>query len=129
MLLSNPLPAGEVTPRPLAGKPCANGDFGCVSIYECRSGSVWRNQGQAQFKGHILGNTRAIEAAGNIDVPDFQVSSSPNHTGLKSEFTAVVNARNGNVDLKKVLARARQTTLLASGRIAAQAGKGRSAEL
>jgi hypothetical protein len=131
--LANPLPPGEVTARghlgPWQENRVQTAISGAYQFTNADLGVFGGIKGKLNSRGTFSGTLRAIEAAGNIDVPDFQVSSSPNHTELKSEFTAVVNARNGNVDLKKVLARVRQTTLLASGRIAAPAGKGRSAEL
>src|SRR5262249_45833054 len=77
----------------------------------------------------LTGTLGEIGVSGSIHVPDFQVSSSPNHTDVKSEFSALVNGRNGDVDLKRVLALLRQTTLLASGRIATDGGKGQTAKL
>lgn len=131
--VANPLPPGEVTARGQLGpwketreQTPISGDYqftdADLSVFE-------GIKGRLNSKGSFTGTLGGIEVSGNIDVPDFQVSSSPNRTELVSQFNALVNARNGDVTLQEVLARVRQTTLLASGRIAAQPGSGRTADL
>jgi hypothetical protein len=131
--LTNPLPPGEVIARGRLGpweekreQTPISGDY---QLANAQLGVFGGIRGNLNSKGAFTGKLGQIGVSGTVDVPDFQVSSSPNHTELKSEFSAVVNARNGNVDLDKVLARIRQTTLLAAGRIATEPGKGRTAEL
>src|SRR5206468_2348139 len=85
--------------------------------------------GKLSSDGKFSGLLGRIEVSGETDVPDFEVASSTNHTELKTEFSALVNTRNGDVDLHRVLAHFRQTVLLAVGRIAARPEKGRTAEI
>lgn len=131
--VANPLPPGEVTARGQLGpwtetreQTPISGDYQFTDADLSVFGGI---KGRLHSKGSFTGTLGGIGVSGNVDVPDFQVASSPNHTELQSQFSALVNGRNGDVTLQTVLARIRQTILLASGRIAVQPGSGRTAEL
>jgi len=131
--VSNPLPPGKITAHgrlgpwnqrreqtPVSGEyEFSNADLGAFH------GIAGKLSSGGKFSG-VLGR---IEVSGDTDVTDFEVASSTNRTELRTEFSALVNMRNGDVDLHRVLAHFRQTVLLAVGRIAAQPEKGRTAEI
>lgn len=84
--------------------------------------------GTLSSKGKFQGKLAHIDIVGNTDAPDFAVKSGKHPMQLKSQFSAYVDAIDGDTFLKGVDADFWNTHLLASGSIARSAdGKGKTA--
>lgn len=68
--------------------------------------------------GHFSGALEAIEIAGRVDTPNFEVVKSRHAVPLKAEFSAVVNGKNGDVLLRQVNAYFLDTEVVGKGTIA-----------
>jgi len=74
---------------------------------------------QDKFEGVL----QHIDSQGNVDIPNFMVTRSEHPVHLRSEFQAIVNGTNGDVQLERVTTRFLKTTVLARGEIAHHAGQ------
>lgn len=72
-----------------------------------------------KFQG-VLGH---IDSQGSIDIPHFMVTRSQHSVHLQSQFHAIVNGTNGDVQLERVSARFLKTTVLAKGEVAHHSGQ------
>jgi AsmA-like protein len=61
-----------------------------------------------------------LEVEGSTDMPNFEVTSSAHKVRLGSQFHAIVNATNGDVELRDVTAHFGNTTVVSQGTIAGQ---------
>lgn len=92
-----------------------------LSIYHAVAGML---SSQGKFEGK-LGH---IDISGSTDTPDFEVKSGHHPVDLKTDFTAYVDATNGDTFLKHVDAYFHRTHLVADGSIAKpKDGKGKVA--
>jgi hypothetical protein len=86
--------------------------------------------GTLSSSGKYQGKLERIEVDGSTDTPLFKVLSSSHQVQLKTQFHAVVNGENGDTLLQDVDAQFRQTSILARGTVAGEAGRsGKSAAL
>ena len=86
--------------------------------------------GMLSSVGKFSGKLEHIDIAGTTDTPDFEVKSGKHRMPLKTEFSAYVNATNGDTFLNRVEARIRKTRVLVHGSIAKSSdGKGKTALL
>ena len=74
---------------------------------------------QDKFEGVL----QHIDSQGNIDIPNFMVTRGQHPVHLRSEFQAIVNGTNGDVQVERVTTRFLKTTVLARGEIAHHAGQ------
>jgi hypothetical protein len=129
----NPEPAGEVTAEgkfgvwnlndagetPISGKyKFADAD---LSVYKGIAGKL---SSTGEFKGKLA----HIDISGNTDTPDFEVTSGGHPVHLTTNFSAYVDATQGNTYLKQVDADFWNTHVAAQGSVATSAeGKGKTA--
>lgn len=84
--------------------------------------------GKLSSGGKFGGVLKHLDVTGSTDVPDFEVVSSGHKVELITEFSAYVNAMNGDTFLNRVDAHFRRTHVVARGSIAKVAGrKGKTA--
>jgi len=130
-----PLPPGEVH---------SIGKFGPWNSQEISrtavSGKYWYENadlgvfsgiaGKLSSEGEFGGNLGQLHASGKVDIPDFEVRRSRHAVPVKSQYQAVVNATNGDVQLQRVDSMVLQTRVLAHGSVAKKAGEhGKTASL
>jgi hypothetical protein len=129
----NPEPPGEVT---------ADGKFG---VWDQNNPAQTTISGKYKFEhadlsvfhgiagllsstGKFAGTLGHIDISGTTDTPDFEVTSGGHPVQLLSEFSAYVDAMNGDTFLKRVDAHFGKTRVVASGSVAGTAqGKGKTA--
>ena len=126
--LSNPEPPGEITTTGKFGpwNPDNVGQTVVSGEYRFENadlGTFPGISGLLASSGKYAGMLERIEVEGNTDVPHFAVARSSNHTGLETQFHAIVNAENGDVFLQNVNANFRKTTIWTQGRVAGEAGQ------
>jgi AsmA-like C-terminal region len=122
-LLTNPVPRGEID--------CA-GTFGPWDAEDPRHTPVsakytFSNADMSTLKG-LLGTLHStgefsgpldyLNVEGVTDVPDFALRMSDHPVPLHTDYKAVVNGTNGNVTLKPVIAKFRNTILIVNGEVA-----------
>ncbi|MGA7622455.1 MAG: AsmA-like C-terminal region-containing protein [Candidatus Acidiferrales bacterium] len=122
-LLTNPIPKGEID--------CA-GNFGPWDAEEPRHTPVsaqytFSNADMSTLKGlsgtlHSTGKFSGpldyLNVEGVTDVSDFALRMSDHPVALHTDYKAIVNGTNGNVTLKPVIARFRNTVLIVNGEVA-----------
>jgi hypothetical protein len=126
--LSNPQPPGEITTTGKFGPWNADnvGQTDVSGEYRFENadlGTFPGISGLLASSGKYGGTLEHIEVEGNTDVPLFAVTRSSNHTDLRTQFHAIVNAENGDVFLQNVNATLRQTTIQTEGRVAGEPGQ------
>ena len=133
--MKNAEPAGEIT---------SQGKFGPLNLDDLVStplSGTYKFQnadlsifsgiaGTLSSTGDFAGKLGEIGVHGTIDIPDFQVSRSKHPVHVTSQFSAAVNAKNGDVLLKQVESSFLHTSIAASGSVAGKAGqKGKTTSL
>jgi hypothetical protein len=122
-LLTNPIPKGEID--------CA-GDFGPWDAEDPRQTPVsaqytFSNADMSTLKGlsgtlHSAGKFSGpldyLNVEGVTDIPDFALRMSVHPVALHTDYKAIVNGTNGNVTLKPVIAKFRNTVLIVNGEVA-----------
>ncbi len=134
--LSNPEPPGEIAASGSFG-PWKVGNSGATKVHgkyafeRANLGFFQGIAGTLSSSGTFDGTLEHIGVEGSIDTPDFTVTSSSHKTELKSQFKAVVDAKqSGDVLLERVTSQVRRTEILTSGTIAGQPGEpGKTATL
>jgi len=123
-----PLPPGEVH---------SIGKFGPWNSQEISqtavSGKYWYENadlgvfsgiaGKLSSEGEFGGNLGQLQASGKVDIPDFEVRRTRHAVPVKSQYQAVVDATNGDVQLQQVDSTVLQTRVLAHGSVAKKAGE------
>jgi hypothetical protein len=71
--------------------------------------------GMLSAEGEYRGSLEHIEVNGKTDTPDFAVKISGHKVPLKAEYSAIVDATNGNTALENVRASFLDTTIVANG--------------
>src|ERR1700734_3700593 len=79
--------------------------------------------GTLSSQGKFGGALGRIDAEGQVDVPDFNVSGSANRERLYSTFHAVVDGTNGDTFLTHVESHFGKTTVVSEGDVKGQAGQ------
>ncbi|HTA67761.1 MAG TPA: AsmA-like C-terminal region-containing protein [Bryobacteraceae bacterium] len=79
--------------------------------------------GTLSSQGKFSGTLGHIDAAGNVDVPDFAVSGSRHPVRLASNFQAVVDGTNGDTHLTRVESHFGRTTVISEGDVKGHAGQ------
>ncbi|MGB7865562.1 MAG: AsmA-like C-terminal region-containing protein, partial [Candidatus Sulfotelmatobacter sp.] len=128
----NPDPPGEVAAegkfgvwnQTNAGETPVSGtykfDQADLSVYEGIAGKL-------SSTGKFAGKLAHIDISGNTDTPDFQVKSSGHSVRLTTQFSAYVDATQGDTFLKQVDADFGKTHVVAQGSIATSPdGKGKT---
>ena len=125
--LDIPLPPGEVhasgqfgafnsqslSDTPASGKYLyENAD---LSVFPGIAGTLWS-------EGAFDGTLGQLQARGKVEIPDFEVKRSRHTVPVRSQYQAVVNATNGNVELQKVDSLVVQTRVFADGSVARKPG-------
>ena len=86
--------------------------------------------GTLSSRGKFSGTFGHLDAEGQVDVPNFNVSTSSHTVHLTSEFQAVVDAMNGDVSLQNVRSSFRRTIIVAKGAVSGHPGqKGKTVAL
>jgi hypothetical protein len=121
--LSNPEPPGEIAASGSFG-PWRVGHGGETKVsgkytFERADLGVFKGiAGMLSSNGTFDGTLEHIAVQGSIDTQDFTVTSSSHKTELKSQFKAVVNAKQGGaVSLEHVASQLRRTEIIASGTV------------
>jgi AsmA-like C-terminal region len=123
--LSNPEPPGEVRAMGQLGpwKPDGPGQTQIAGSYSFRQANlgVFRGIGGILASdGKFRGMIEHLEVEGSTDMLNFEVTSSAHKVRLGSQFHAIVNATNGDVELRDVTAHFGNTTVVSQGTIAGQ---------
>jgi hypothetical protein len=86
--------------------------------------------GTLSSEGEFAGNLGQLQAKGQVDIPNFEVKRSKHAVPVKSQYQAVVNATNGNVQLQNVDSTVVATRVIAEGSVAKkEGGHGKTASL
>ncbi len=86
--------------------------------------------GTLSSTGTFKGTLARLNAAGTAEVPSFQVKDTSHIRRLTAQFTAAVNATNGDTELNQVIAHFDRTTVLVRGAVTSQSGQnGKTASL
>jgi hypothetical protein len=130
-----PLPPGEVHSIGNFG-PWDNQEISQTSVsgkywYENADLSVFKGiAGRLSSEGEFSGDLGQLQARGKIDIPDFEVRRSHHAVPVKSQYQAIVNAINGDVQLQNVDSTVLQTRVFAYGSVARKTGEhGKTASL
>jgi hypothetical protein len=79
--------------------------------------------GTLSSQGKFSGTLGHIDAEGNVDVPDFNVSGSSHANHLASSFHAVVDGTNGDTYLTRVESHFGRTTVMTQGDVKGHPGQ------
>jgi hypothetical protein len=86
--------------------------------------------GTLSSRGKFSGPLGRLEAEGDVDVPDFEVSPSGHPVHLASTYHALIDGTNGDTDLTRVESHFRKTTVVTQGDVKGQpGGHGKTARL
>lgn len=123
--LSNPEPPGEVRAMGQLGPwksddPAQTEITGAYSFRQANLGVFRGIGGILASDGKFHGMINHLEVEGTTEMPDFEVTDSSHKVRLGSQFHAIVNATNGDVELRDVTAHFGKTTVVSQGTIASQ---------
>ena len=79
--------------------------------------------GTLSSQGKFSGTLGHIDAEGDVDVPDFKVSSSGHVVHLASNFHAVIDGTNGDTYLTRVESHFGRTTVISQGDVKGHPGQ------
>ena len=86
--------------------------------------------GTLASQGKFSGPLGRLEADGEVDVPDFEVSHSGHPVHLASNFHALIDGTNGDTNLTRVESQFRKTTIVTQGDVKGHpGGHGKTARL
>jgi hypothetical protein len=86
--------------------------------------------GTLSSQGKFSGTLGHIEAEGEVDVPDFEVSRSGHPVHLASKYHALIDGTNGDTSLTRVESHFRKTTVVTQGDVKGHpGGHGKTARL
>ena len=126
-LLSNPEPRGEIRANGKFG-PWREGQAeqtpveGNYTFQRADLGSLPGIAGVLSSQGKFQGTFKQLSVDGATDTPDFEVKHSDHRTHLTTNFHALVDATNGDVDLRQVNAHFWNTSLQAQGTVHGKPG-------
>ena len=119
--LSNPLPPGEITAGGKLGPwHPQHGDTAVEGSYSFRNADLGAIQGIGGIlssDGNFKGTIDNLDVTGTTDTPEFEVKTNQHRFPLSTSFQAKVNAANGDVILKHVTAKLRETELAVQGTV------------
>lgn len=126
--LTNPKPPGQIFSNGTFGPwnsdaPSLTPVSGTYTLENANLGIFHGISGTLSSKGHYKGVLEEIQVKGTTDTPDFQVTFAGHPVDLSTTFDATVDGTNGDTYLHPVVARFRNTTLLAQGKVEGTAGK------
>jgi hypothetical protein len=133
--LTNPIPPGRLDVRGTFGPWNAPvpSDTPLGAKYAFRDADLGMFdgiRGVLQSSGEFKGILRRIEVTGTTETPEFALDDVGQPVPLTTQFTAIVDATNGNTLLQPVKAQLGQSPLVAQGGIVEREGKnGRTIEL
>jgi AsmA-like C-terminal region len=125
--LSNPEPPGEITTSGRFG-PWKADDVGQTPVsgvytfLNAHLGVFHGIAGILSSRGKFQGVLEHIGVQGSTETPDFEVTSSHHSVGLKTQFDAFVNAKNGDVLLQQVNSTFNKTTVVSNGGVVGSPG-------
>ncbi len=134
-VLENPVPHGEVHEKGTFGpwdseEPSRTPLNGTFTFHDANLRDIPGLSGTLQAEGKFAGTLDNIEVEGSARVPDFRVLQSSHVEPLVSNYSAAVNATDGDVQLRKVDTTLGHTTVHAEGRVAGAPNvKGKTAVL
>jgi hypothetical protein len=117
---NNPEPPGEIRSDGRFGPwneddPASTQLSGSYSYEHANLGVFEGIAGTLSSKGKFSGTLGHIDAEGNVDIPDFKISSSRHTNHLASNFHAVVDGTNGDTVLTRVESHFGKTTIISQG--------------
>ena len=124
-MLQNPKPPGEIRADgqfgPLrtenVGQTVLSGSY----VFHADLGAFPGIAGALSSGGKLNGVLEEIEVEGNADVPDFEVTRSHHAVHLKTQFQAIVDGMDGDVQLQSVHAQFARTSVASRGEVANKA--------
>jgi AsmA-like C-terminal region len=132
--LHNPEPPGDLRVSGSLGpwnkdKASQTPLFGVYSFRHADLGVSHLIGGILASDGSFRGTIQQLEIRGKTGMPDFYVKNAAHKMGLNTQFEAEVG-RNGDVELKQVMARLGRSGIESQGRVAATRGtKGKTASV
>jgi hypothetical protein len=126
--LTNPKPVGEIQTDGEFG-PWDTGDPSRTPVkgkFEFSNADLATLKGISGIlssKGNYDGVLETISVQGETETPDFGIAVSGHTFPLNSEYDALIDGTNGNVNLKSVHVHFLHTSLVASGAIAKESGE------
>ena len=133
--LTNPIPPGEITSSGHLG-PWKTGHLGKTPVagsYQFRDANLAALPGIAgvlSSDDHFEGELDEINLQGAVEIPNFELKDNQHEVALHAQYSATVNALNGDVFLRDVRTSFLQTTVVASGQVAGRKGqKGKTTSL
>lgn len=133
--LRNPKPPGELRIVGNVGPwrkddPALTPISGSYSFRQADLGVFHRIAGILASDGSFQGLLQQIEIRGKTSMPDFEVTKAGHTIGLATQFDARVNGKNGDVELKQVIARLGGSGIDSNGEVAGTHGqKGKTTSL
>ena len=77
--------------------------------------------GTLSSQGSFVGQARTLRVQGTTDTPDFEVKSAAHPVHLRTQFQAVVNCTNGDVNLQSIRGELEKTSFAVAGEVAGKA--------
>jgi hypothetical protein len=132
--VDNPLPPGRIG---------ADGQFGPLNMSDiaatplsgtyrfsdAKLSSLGGIAGTLSSQGRFGGPARALQVQGTTDTPDYEVKSAGHPVHLRTEFQAVVNCTNGDVNLQSIRGQFEKTAFGVAGDVAKKSKASRVALL
>ncbi len=120
-ILDNPLPPGHVRVDGQFG-PWNDSDIaqtvltGAYQFSDADLATLGGIAGILSSQGSFDGPAAALRVQGKTDTPDYRVKKANHPVHLKTAFQAVVDCRNGNVELQSIRVQFEKTTAAVQGR-------------
>jgi hypothetical protein len=125
--LDNPLPPGRVRVDGQFG-PWNDSDIaqtvltGAYQLSDADLATLGGIAGILSSQGSFDGPAAALRVQGKTDTPDYRVKKANHPVHLKTEFQAVVDCRNGNVELQGVRVQFEKTEAAVQGEVVKKPG-------
>jgi hypothetical protein len=103
--------------------PGSTGLSGSYTYEHAKLGVFEGIAGTLSSHGRFSGTLGHIDAQGDVDVPDFSVSSAGHKDHLASNFHAVVDGTNGDTSLTRVESHFGRTTVISQGDVKGHPGQ------
>lgn len=121
--LENPLPPGRVAVDGQFG-PWNSSDVGATPLSgtyrftDAKLSALGGIAGTLASQGSFAGPAKALRVNGSANLPDYAVKSAGHPVDLRTQFQAVVNCSNGDVDLQSVRGEFENTSFAVAGPVA-----------
>jgi hypothetical protein len=124
--LDNPLPPGLVgadgqfgpwDTTDIAATPLS----GTYRFTDAKLRSLGGIAGTLSSRGSFAGPARTLRVQGTTDMPDFEVKSAAHPVHLQTQFQAVVNCTNGDVNLQSIRGELEKTSFAVAGEVSGKA--------